>query len=288
MDTGPLPPAPRISGRTELIVHLGHPTQGFRSPLIYNPWFAARGIDVVVVPMACRGEDLAALLPALMRLDNVRGALITMPLKVAVVALLDEASAAVQVAGACNAVRRGPDGRLQGEQFDGEGFVRGLRRRGLDQAGARALVVGCGGVGSAIAAALAGAGLGELQLFDEQAARAAALAARLRRHFGTVTTTLPDAPDPQGLDLVVNATPLGSRAGDALPFAVDRLSPATFVGEVVLQPAVTPLLAAARARGCRTLAGEDMLFEQIPAYLAYFGLPPATPDELRRHALPAT
>ncbi|MBX3637480.1 MAG: ThiF family adenylyltransferase [Rubrivivax sp.] len=279
-------PAPRISGRTELIAHLGHPTAGFRSPLIYNPWFAARGIDVAVVPMACRAGGLAQLLPALMRLDNLRGALIAMPLKVEVVALLDEASPAVHVAGACNAVRRGGDGRLQGEQFDGEGFVRGVRRQGLDPAGAHALVVGCGGVGSAIAAALAGAGVGELRLFDSETGRAQALCARLRQHHPALAAAVGE-PDPQPFDLVVNATPLGSQPGDALPFAVDRLRPDSFVGEVVLKPATTPLLAAARARGCRTLAGEDMLFEQIPAYLAWFGLPVATPDELRRHALPA-
>lgn len=286
MDRTTPPAAPRISGRTELIVHLGHPTQGFRSPLIYNPWFAARGIDVVVVPMACRSEDLAALLPALLRLDNVRGALITMPLKVAVVALLDEASPAVQVAGACNAVRRDAQGRLQGEQFDGEGFVRGVRRQGLEPAAARALVVGCGGVGSAIAAALAGAGVAGLRLFDSEAGRAQALCARLRRHHPALALECGE-PDPAPFDLVVNATPLGMQPGDALPFAVDRLRSDSVVGEVVLKPATTPLLAAARARGCRTLAGEDMLFEQIPAYLAWFGLPAATPEELRRHALPA-
>lgn len=279
------PAALRIDGDTELIVHLGHPTHGFRSPLIYNPWFAARGINAAVVPMSCRAGELARLLPALLGLGNVRGALITMPLKVEVVALLDRASAAVQVAGACNAVRRDADGRLVGDLFDGEGFVRGARRHGLALAGSHALVVGCGGVGSAIAASLAGAGVAGLRLFDIDAARADALCARLRAHHRAVATVVAD-PDPAGLDLVVNATALGMHAGDPLPFDVRRLAPATVVGEVVLQPEVTPLLAAAQALGCRTLVGTDMLFEQIPAYLAFFGLPVAAPEELRRLAWP--
>lgn len=276
-------PAPRIDGNTELIVHLGWPTHSFKSPLIYNPYFAAHGINVAVIPLACTADQLGGLLPSLLRLHNVRGALVTMPLKVAVVALLDESSTAVKVAGACNAVRCDPQGRLVGEQFDGEGFVRGVRRQGFRTEGARVLVVGSGGVGCAIAASLADAGVAGLRLFDADPARARALAARLTKHHPGVQTAV-GPPDPVGMDLVINATPLGMHPDDPLPFPMDHLSPSTFVGEVVLQPAVTPLLAAASARGCRTLAGVDMLFEQIPAYLEFFGLPSTTPQELRRLA----
>lgn len=277
-------PTPSIDGHTELIVHLGFPTQGFRSPRIYNPYFAAQGIRAVVVPMACRAHDLAQVLPALFRLDNVRGALITMPLKVAVVSLLDEVSMAVQVAGACNAVRRTVDGRLVGELFDGEGFVQGALRKGVVLKGARALVVGCGGVGRAIAAALAGEGLAELRLFDAQPTQSAELCQRLRAVYADLDVVQVASPDPCDLDLVVNATPLGMYAQDPLPFQVERLSPHTLVGDVVLEPAVTPLIRAASAAGCRTQVGEDMLYEQIPAYLRFFGLPVTTPECLRQLA----
>ena len=79
----------------------------------------------------------------------------------------------------------------------------------------------------------------------------------------------------------MNATPLGMRAGDPLPFDPSRLAPTTFVGEVVMKSEITPLLAAARERGCRYQIGTDMLFEMIPAYLEFFGFGTATPDELR-------
>lgn len=276
-------PAPRIDGNTQVIVHLGWPTHSFKSPLIYNPYFAAHGINVAVVPLACTADQLGGLLPSLLRLRNVRGALITMPLKVAVLELLDASSTAVKVAGACNAVRCDPQGRLVGEQFDGEGFVRGLRRQGFRTDGARALVVGSGGVGCAIAASLAGAGVAELRLSDTNPLCAERLSTRLAAHHPGLQTSV-GPPDAAGLDLVVNATPLGMRADDPLPFSVDQLSPSTWVGEVVLQPPVTPLLAAAKARGCRTQAGVDMLFEQIPAYLEFFDLPGTTPEELRRLA----
>lgn len=275
------PLTPPIDGRTELILHLGFPTHGFRSPRIYNPYFASQGIPAVVVPMACRAHDLAQVLPALFRLDNVRGALITMPLKVAIVSLLDEVSAAVQIAGACNAVKRTDDGRLVGDLFDGKGFVQGALRKGVVLKGARALVVGCGGVGRAIAAALAAEGLAELRLFDAAPSQSEELGQRLKSVYPDLAVAHVAAPDPHGLDMVVNATPLGMYAQDPLPFDIERLSPHTFVGDVVLEPLETPLIRAARAKGCITQVGEDMLYEQIPAYLDYFGLPVATPELLR-------
>src|SRR3954466_2855603 len=148
----------RIDGRTELIAHLGYPTHSCKAPLIYNPYFEAAGINALVVPMACKADAFARVLKGLFELENVRGALITMPHKVSVVDLIDEASTAVKVAGACNAVKRVGE-KLVGDQFDGEGFVRGVKGKGLALAGARCLVVGCGGVGRPIAASLAGAGV---------------------------------------------------------------------------------------------------------------------------------
>ena len=270
----------RIDGQTELIAHLGFPTHAFKAPMIYNPYFESAGINAVVVPMGCKPEGFAATLRCLFGLENMRGALITMPHKVSVLGLLDEVSPGAQVAGACNAVRRDSRGRLVGDMFDGEGFVRGLRRKGLQLEGARALVVGCGGVGSAIAASLAAAGCASIALYDVQSASADALAQRLAAHFPRVDVTV-GGNDPRGKDVVVNATPLGMDPGDPLPVDVSRLEPRTFVGEVVMRSEMTAFLAAAQERGCRTQVGTDMLFEMIPAYLEFFGYPATTPDNLR-------
>ena len=273
----------RIDGRTELIALIGHPTHTVKSPMIYNPHFESAGINALVMPMGCRPEHFPALMRSLFALENMRGALITMPHKVATLALLDEASVAVKVAGSCNAVKRTADGRLVGDMFDGEGFVRGVRRKGLPLAGASALVVGSGGVGCAIAASLAGAGVATLALFDAHPPSAQALADRLRQHHPALQVTV-GSKDPQGFGLVVNATPLGMNAGDPLPLDVDRLSPHTLVGEVVMKAEMTPLLQAAQARGCPVQIGTDMLFEQIPAYLEFFGLPTTTAEALRAGA----
>jgi shikimate dehydrogenase len=272
-----------VSGRTRIIAHLGVPTESFKAPMIYNPYFAEKDIDCLVVPMGCEAADFPAFLPLLFRLRNIAGALVTMPHKVSVVALLDRRSTAVEICGACNAVRRDADGRLEGDMFDGEGFVRGVLGRGRAVAGASALVVGSGGVGSAIAASLAAAGAARLGLFDANAASAVGLAGRLRAQYPALEVAA-GSNDPAGFDIAVNATPLGMKDGDPLPFDVDRIARGTFVGEVVMKREETPLLAAARAKGCETQVGTDMLFEQIPAYLDFFGLPRATPEELRRLA----
>ncbi|MEO5670341.1 MAG: shikimate dehydrogenase [Ramlibacter sp.] len=275
-----VPDAMLIDGKTELIAHLGFPTHSFKAPMIYNPYFASVGVNAVVVPMACRPETFTQVLRSIFALENVRGALITMPHKVAVVGTLDEVSPAVHVAGACNAVKRAPDGRLVGDMFDGEGFVRGLLRKGLALDGARALVVGCGGVGSAIAASLAAARVGSLALFDVDNDSARTLAQRLDKHYPGVEVTT-GSNDPAGFDLVVNATPLGMNAGDPLPVDMSRLAARTFVGEVVMKSETTAFLAAAQERGCRVQVGTDMLFEMIPPYLEFFGFPTTTPEVLR-------
>jgi shikimate dehydrogenase len=203
-----------------------------------------------------------------------------MPHKVSVVGLLDEVSPTVRVAGACNAVRRDASGRLVGDMFDGEGFVRGVRRKGVEPRGARVLIVGSGGVGSAIAASFAAAGVAALSLFDLRAESADHLAARLREHYPAVEVRT-GSNDPAGHDIVVNATPLGMDLGDPLPLDVSRLAPTTFVGEVVMRQQMTAFLQAAQARGCRFQVGTDMLFEQIPAYLEFYGLPTTSAEVLR-------
>ena len=269
-----------INGHTEVIAHIGFPTHAFKAPMIYNPYFEQQGINALVVPMGCQAEDYPVFLRAIFKLSTIRGALITMPHKVSTLSLVDEVLPAAAIAGACNAVRLGSQGQLQGDMFDGEGFVRGVLRKGFKLRGTRVLVAGAGGVGSAIAASLAAAGVAAISLFDVSAAAAEALAGRLRAHYPALQVAT-GSNDPAGHALVVNATPMGMNEGDPLPMDVSRIAPGTFVGEVVMRTEMTAFLNAARARGCPVQVGSDMLFEQIPAYLEYFNLPTTTPDVLR-------
>ena len=269
-----------VTGTTTLIAHIGYPTEAFKAPMIYNPYFEQAGIDAVVVPMGVRASDYAEFLRGLFKMTNIRGALVTMPHKVTTVALLDEVTPTVKVAGSCNAILKRPDGTLLGDMFDGAGFVRGARRKGCRLEGAKALVVGAGGVGSAIAASLAAAGVASIGLFDSDPAVAEALGRRLLEHYPALVVDT-GSNDPAGHDVVVNATPLGMKDGDPLPMDVGRIAAGTFVGEVVMKEEYTPLLRAAMDKGCPVQVGTDMLFEMIPAYLEFFGFPTTSPENLR-------
>jgi shikimate dehydrogenase len=269
-----------IDGLTELIAHIGYPTHSFKAPHIYNPYFVARGINAVVVPYAVEAIDYADFIRSLFRAKNIRGALITMPHKISTIGLADVITPTARIAGSANALKRDETGALVADMFDGEGFVRGIVRKGFTTLGAKALVVGSGGVGSAIAASLAKAGVRELCVADSNASSALALCARLRENYSSLKARI-TSNDPTGFDLIVNATPLGMNSTDPLPFDIEKIAANTFVGEVVMTQTMTPLLKAAAARGCPYQVGTDMLFEMIPAYLEFFGFETATPDELR-------
>ena len=157
------------------------------------------------------------------------------------------------------------------------------RSHGFAIAGARCLVVGAGGAGAAIAAALATAGASTVRLHDTRSAHAEALAAQLRSHFPR-TDIHAGAAALAGFGLVVNATPLGMDADDPLPIDVTQITPEMVIAEIVMKREITPMLEAARARGCRIVLGREMLREQMPLYLDFFGLTAATTCRVRTDA----
>jgi shikimate dehydrogenase len=230
-----------IDGNTILIAHLGYPTTTFKAPMIYNPYFRKAGINAAVMTMGVKSEDYADVLRPLFKLTNIRGALVTMPHKVTTVELLDDVTTAVRVSGSCNAILKRPDGSLLGDMFDGEGFVRAVWRKGFVPAGKNILVVGSGGVGSAIASSFAAANAAVIALHDASSEAMSGLANRLRMHYPKLSV-ITGTSDPAGYDLVVNATPLGMNVGDQTPMDVTRISQATFVGDVVMKQEMTEVV----------------------------------------------
>jgi shikimate dehydrogenase len=250
-----------ITGRTRLLVILGDPIAHARAPGLVNAALAARAIDAVMVPLLVAGEGLAAVVAALRAMRNVAGAIVTMPHKAAVVALLDAVMAEARQVGACNVVRREPDGRLVGTMFDGEGFVAGLRAAGHDVKGARVFLAGAGGAAAGIAFALGKHGAGALTISNRTVAKAEALAARVRAAWPRLVVAC--GADPSGHDIAINGTSLGMRPGDPLPLPVTGLAAGMLAAEVVIAAEPTPFLTEAKRRGCAIHPGKPMLEAQI-------------------------
>jgi len=191
---------------------------------------------------------------------NVDGVVITVPHKLAAAALCTTLSERAQSIGAANVLRRDEGGGWQGDMVDGVGYAAGLRKLGCEPKGRRALLAGAGGAGSAIAHALVDAGVAKLAIHETDDSRRLALLEKLRSYGFAAPEAGSD--DPAGFDLVINATPMGMKAGDPLPVQVEKLSASTFVGDVITVPPVSPLLQAARAKGCATMTGLNM-FESV-------------------------
>lgn len=252
-----------ISGRTRLVVILAHPIAHVRTPSEMNRHFAAIGRDAVLVPMQVKPGDLADAVGVLRRVPNLGGIVVTVPHKEAIARLCDRLTEAARLVGAVNVIRREEDGSLLGGQFDGEGFVAGLRAAGHEVRGRRVWMAGAGGAAAGIGYAMLRHGVAALTIHNRTASRAEALVTRLR-------AALPGAPvaggsaDPAGHDIVVNATSLGLEPDDALPVDAALLAPGMLAAEVVMQPDRTAFLEAAAARGYATHPGLPMLLEQIP------------------------
>ncbi|MBL8925577.1 MAG: shikimate dehydrogenase [Pseudonocardia sp.] len=247
---------PVLSGETLVVPILGDPIAQVKSPDGITRALVARGRDAVVVPMHVLPDDLDTVVRGLGPVRSIVGLIATVPHKFGLAAHCATRTDRAAFLGSVNIARRNIDGTWHGDQVDGAAFVAACRTNGATLQDARALQVGAGGAGSAIALALLDAGVAELTLHDADPARLDTLAGRLRDRFGDRVTTGPA--DPDGHGIVANATPMGMREGDPLPVDAARLKPDTFVGDVITKPAVSPLIAAARQAGCATSTGTDM------------------------------
>jgi shikimate dehydrogenase len=260
-----------ITGATRLYAILGDPLARVRSPERFNAIFAERGIDAVMVPAEVDAAGFDAAVAGLKSLRNCDGLIITMPHKHAMCAHVDELRDNGRLVGAINVARRLADGRWVGDMFDGQGYLGGLRNRGIDPKGKRVHLIGAGGVARAMGMALAQAGVTSLSLRDIDASRALGLADSIRAAFPKVQVEA-IAEDRYDVDILANATPLGLRDGDPLPCDPARIAPRTIVTDVIPKPDITPLLAAAQARSCTVVTGREMVEGQAGLVAAFLGL----------------
>lgn len=245
-----------LTGATRLNIIVGDPIAQVKSPGGVTRAFVERGYDGVLVPVQIDNARLEAFLTAATDVRNLDGIIVTVPHKFACFEFCAGSTERARLLGSVNIMRRRREGGWHGDQVDGLGFVGAVRGNGYDPSGKRALLVGAGGAGSAIAMALVEAGVRSLAIHDNDVTRRDQLIAKLstlrKADIG------PGSADPAGYDLIANATPLGMKAGDPLPIDVARLQPATFVGCVITSPAISPVIEAARRIGCPTSTGTEM------------------------------
>lgn len=259
----------QLNGATRLFPIIGDPVEYAQSPASLSRTFAERGDNGLCVPLHVSEGDLDIVIAGLTASMNVDGILVTMPHKFTAFAHCATSSERARLLGVVSVMRRNPGGTWHGDMLDGLAFVKAQRDHGARVAGSRALLVGAGGAGCAIAIALLDAGVRELVIHDADQRRVATLLGLLSG-IGDGEVTAGSA-NPAGCDLVFNATPMGMAEGDPLPVDAALLTSSMFVGDVVAGHGVTPLLEAAQTAGCKTANGEHMV-EAVQDLMADFML----------------
>ncbi|MGX1787908.1 shikimate dehydrogenase family protein [Bosea sp. NPDC055332] len=258
---------PVIDGATRILGIVGHPIVQVRAPEVWTGLFHLHGLNMVCAPYHVLPADLAAFFAGMRRMRNLAGMIVTIPHKPASVDLVDELTERARIVRSANFIAVQADGSWLGDIVDGIGFLANLKANGADPAGKRALLVGTGGVGTAIAFALAEAGVAELVLYDRDTARSEGLAERLGALGWPARAGMPD---PDGFDLVVNASPIGMQGDDPLPIDAGRIRPGSVVADVIVHE--TELLRRAATLGCRTIGGTGMMDHQLAAMATHLGL----------------
>lgn len=260
----------QIDGATRLFVIIGDPISAVRTPAVFNEMFGRQGTNAVFVAHHVVAEDLSAAWAGLKTIKNLEGVVITMPHKTAMCGLVDRLGVNGQVVGAINAARRGRDGSWEGDMFDGVGCVAGLAKQGHSVAGKSVYLMGLGGAGGAVASALAQAGVRRLVVADLNTERRDRVVSDVRAacpELAIEAGTLESGP----FDVVINATPLGMREGDPLPFDPTNLPTSTLIVDVITKPEFTPFLAAAQKSGHLTHSGKHMHHGQAVSVAKFFG-----------------
>jgi shikimate dehydrogenase len=274
------------NGRTKLAGVMGWPVGHSRSPRLHGYWLAHYGIEGAYVPLPVAPGHLEDALRALPLL-GFAGVNLTIPHKEAALPILDHVTPLARRIGAVNLVTVTSDGHLGGDSSDGYGFIENLKQGapGWLAGAGPAAVLGAGGAARAVVAALLDEGVPEIRLVNRSAGRAELLAASLRGPIRPMGWSEREAALADAA-LLVNTTSLGMSGEPPLPLALERLPPAAVVTDIVYAPLETSLLAAARARGHRTVDGLGMLLHQArPAFEAWFGVAPEVTAELRRFML---
>jgi shikimate dehydrogenase len=258
-----------VSGETRIFAIVGHPVEQVRSPEMVTAEMVRRGHKAILIPLDISPEDFETSLTALKRVQNLDGLIFTIPFKQRACALASEVGAQARTVGAVNALARGRDGRWFGDIFDGLGCVEAFRRRGVSFKDRRVMLIGAGGAGRAIAVAIAHQGPRALRIFDFERERAMQFVEDVRKIDDRIEAAYGE-PGIEGVDILLNASPVGMLADPRMPIDVATLPSELIVFDAIVKPEQTKLLTPARECGCRTILGREMMHGQISKVVDYF------------------
>jgi shikimate dehydrogenase len=262
---------PIVDGGTRLYGIIGDPIAQVKSPEILTARIRAARRNALLLPMHVKPDLFDETVRGLKALANLDGIVITVPYKPRIVPFVDRLLPTGERVGAINAMRREPDGQWVGDMFDGKGMLNALRAKDADPKGLRVMLLGAGGAGSAIADAVADAGAASLVIFDVDKTKAGELAKRIAKwHPGCEVKA--GEPTVEGIDILINATPIGMADGDRLPMTLGNLDSKFVAADVIVKPGPTPFLRQAEACGCRIVGGRDMIGSQVSELLRFFGI----------------
>lgn len=258
----------QIDGRTRVIPHLAYPSAHLRTPQLVNARLAALGLNAVVVPWEVQPSGLAEVFAAFRQARSLPGMIVTIPHKEAVSDYCDRMIGVAAELRVANVIRKTTEGQFIGALYDGKGFVSGLTKSGFPVAGARSLVLGAGGAATAVAHALLEESVGTLVIANRSTERAQKLVDLLRSLFPDRPITRGPA-DGTGFDLIVNATSVGLDGDPHSPLDATTIAATSCVADIIMKPAMTPLLKSAKARGAIIHQGEHMLMEQVDLFIDF-------------------
>ncbi len=264
---------PIVNGNTRVFGVIAHPVDHVRAPMVFNSRFLDAQLPHVMVPIDAPPEYLEEIISGLRMMPNFGGLAVTIPHKMALADLCDTLGTAAQVTGAVNALRFGDDGSMHGENFDGAGFVTGCVRNEIDLRGKNILLIGAGGAARAIAVALCEVGVNQLHIANRNLEKAENLVQVLEQKMnfnGALAVTLAGC-DGRDADMIINSTSLGLQEDDPLPLSLDNLQTDTVIADIIMVPAETKLLAAAKVAGFRVHPGRHMLDYQIELIGKFIG-----------------
>ena len=261
-----------VNGKTRVYAIVGDPIEQVRSPEMVTWEMQKRDHNAVLIPMHIARDEFDTVIPHIMRMRNLDGLIFTIPFKAQAIALAKTLGPQASQIGAINALKKHSNGAWSGEIFDGIGCVEAFKRRGITLQDKRLQLIGLGGAGSAICVALAYEKPKLLRLFDINAQTTERMA-KMVNTISPQTVVEVGLPLAEGIDILLNASPVGMLNDARLPLAVQQFKKELIVFDAIVMPENTPLLSLAQDCGCQVVRGREMMLGQISKIVDYFFAP---------------